>query len=250
MNRSQPHRFRPMPDAIYYYTSPGHVLNNLRAGHIRISSFARCNDPFELAAFNMRKGVHYEERRRFRECIRKWQLRQDNNYGLICFSKTWRSPLMWSHYAQDHTGLCLELTMDREKIRQADHVLLDVQYTPTRIHQDSAPSDLDRVKSVRQLQNLCATKFSRWSYEKEVRLLIDLRDPRIVVRRGMRFMPIGGCMELKRIFMGARSEHYLECIEDALGTRRIPVLPTRPAFSRFEIVLQLNRKYWKSRKSI
>lgn len=85
-----------MARTIYYYTSPSHALANLRAQQLKISSFSGCNDVFELASFNMVKGVQYEERRRFRERIRKWQDRQDTNFGLICFSKTWRNPLMWS----------------------------------------------------------------------------------------------------------------------------------------------------------
>ena len=233
---------------VYYYTSPRHVLTNLRAGYVKISSFSRCNDPFELAAFNMKKGVHFGERRRFRKRIRDWQHRQDNNHGLICFSRTWRSPLMWAHYAKNHTGLCLEFTIDQDKISSAGHALLDVRYTPTRIHRDTVPPDLDCVTTARVLQDLCATKFSHWSYEKEVRFLIDLSSPEIVFRRGMCFMPIGGCIELKRVLMGSRSQHYLETIQDALGARRIPILQTRPAFSKFAIVLQLNRRYWKSQE--
>ena len=28
--------------------------------------------------------------------------------GVFSLSKTWRSPLMWSHYADEHRGICLE----------------------------------------------------------------------------------------------------------------------------------------------
>ena len=76
----------------------------------------------------------------------------------------------------------------------------------------------------------------------------SLRDRRIVVHHHMRFMPFVECLELKRIFMGPRSQHYLECIEDALGTNDMPILQTRAAYSRFAIVLQRDRKYWKSRE--
>ena len=56
-------------------------------------------------------------------------------------------------------------------------------------------------------------------------------------------MPIGDCMQLKRIFMGVHTHHPLECIEEALRTRRIPILQTRAAFTRFEIVLQKDKRY-------
>ena len=84
-----------------------------------------------------------------------------------------------------------------------------------------------------QLQNLCATKFSHWRYEREVRLLVDLHDQRIAGRPDMRFMPLDECLELKKIFMGEKSLHYLESIENALGTKDIPIFQTRAAFSKY-----------------
>ena len=48
-----------MPATVYYYPPPHHVLKNLADGRIKISSFARCNDPFELAGFNMQRGARY-----------------------------------------------------------------------------------------------------------------------------------------------------------------------------------------------
>ena len=100
-----------------------------------------------------------------------------------------------------------------------------------------------------QLQNLCATKFSHWRYEREVRLLVDLHDQRIAGRPDMRFMPLDECLELKKIFMGEKSLHYLESIENALGTKDIPIFQTRAAFSKFAVVLQQDRKYWISRRN-
>ena len=154
---------------------------------------------------------------------------------------------MWTHYARDHTGLCFQFAPDRQNIKQAGHVLLKVQYRPTRLHRDSVPPDLDRVENDNELRDLCATKFSPWRYEKEVRLLVNLCAPGIVVRGDMHFMPIGQCMDLENIFMGYRSEHKLQTIERALGKRRIPVLQTRPAFTKFQIVLQKGSRYRKRR---
>jgi len=27
--------------------------------------------------------------------------------GVMCFSSTWKNPVMWSHYADQHRGICL-----------------------------------------------------------------------------------------------------------------------------------------------
>ena len=157
---------------------------------------------------------------------------------------------MWAHYAGDHTGLCLEFALDEARIRTANHVLLDVAYTAGRIRQDTVPPNLDRITAPGQLRTLCATKFSPWRYERESRLLVDLRAPGIVQgSSGIRFMPMGHGMRLRRIFMGIHTHHPLESIEEALGTRPVPILQTRAAFSSFNIVLQKDRRFWKTRNT-
>ena len=155
---------------------------------------------------------------------------------------------MWAHYAQRHEGLCLEFAIDQDKIQRTGDALVDVKYTSHRTQQDTIPPDLEAAMPIGQLQNLCATKFSHWRYEREVRLLVDLHDQRIAGRPDMRFMPLDECLELKKIFMGEKSLHYLESIENALGTKDIPIFQTRAAFSKFAVVLQQDRKYWISRR--
>ena len=83
---------------------------------------------------------------------------------------------MWAHYAQRHEGLCLEFAIDQDKIQRTGDALVDVKYTSHRTQQDTIPPDLEAAMPIGQLQNLCATKFSHWRYEREVRLLVDLHD--------------------------------------------------------------------------
>ena len=235
---------------LYYYTPPCHVLDNLRKRRIKISRFSRCNDLFELAAFNLDKGQSYEERHRFRGAIRCWSQRQDSAYGLICFSTTWRSPLMWAHYAGRHTGLCLEFSVDRDRLPPDAAALLHVDYTPKRLAQNGIPRDLGAIRDQKLLRKYCATKFSHWRYENEVRLLIKLRAADVEeTEEGLRFLRTGGHTQLTGIFMGVQSWHGLEKIEDAVGTTQIPIVQTRAAFSKFQVVRQQNRKYWKSTKT-
>ena len=111
---------------------------------------------------------------------------------------------MWAHYAKDHTGLCLEFAIDRDRLHRAGHALLDVKYTPRRIQLGTVPPDLEAAMPTPQLQSLCATKFSHWRYEKEVRLLLSLHDRRIVVHHHMRFMPFGRVPGTQTDFYGPK----------------------------------------------
>ncbi|NKK82626.1 DUF2971 domain-containing protein [Rhizobium leguminosarum bv. viciae] len=33
-------------------------------------------------------------------------------FGLLCMSTTWQEPLLWSHYADKHKGMCLGFDVD------------------------------------------------------------------------------------------------------------------------------------------
>jgi hypothetical protein len=89
--------------------------------------------------------------------------------GVFSLSKTWKSPLMWSHYADEHRGICLE-------------------YDTTQIpHPDIAPVDYRSPRSVkvsdliewkinasseaeRRVHNTYFfAKSPQWRYEKEWR---------------------------------------------------------------------------------
>lgn len=89
--------------------------------------------------------------------------------GVFALSASWRSVLMWSHYADEHRGLCIEYdTSDQIHPR-----LRPVNYrSPRAIN----ASDLllwklrdDEHAKARVLQTYFYTKSSEWRYEREWR---------------------------------------------------------------------------------
>ena len=85
---------------VYYLTGAPFAVSNLAIQRIKIARFSDLNDPFELLAVDLGNKRH---RKAFRES------RGEINAatGLICFSKSWRNPLLWGHYAEKHTGIAL-----------------------------------------------------------------------------------------------------------------------------------------------
>src|SRR4051812_20082149 len=45
----------------------------------------------------------------------------DSRRGLVCFSRNWIDPVLWSHYAQRHRGLCLGFDVKRDEIELVDY---------------------------------------------------------------------------------------------------------------------------------
>jgi Protein of unknown function (DUF2971) len=101
--------------------------------------------------------------------------------GVLTLSAVWSSPLMWSHYANDHRGICIEYdTSD-----QAHPRLAAVNYRAPRAIKTS---DLLRWKvqsdpaaTSRVMETFFYAKSSEWKYEKEWR---DVHD-----KNGTRYLP-------------------------------------------------------------
>jgi hypothetical protein len=96
-----------------------------------------------------------------------------NTTGALCMSRNGRHPLMWAHYADEHRGLVIEFDSTApcfNRKRSATDELGTfrmVSYSDTRPVLDSESGDDWFVR-------LALTKASEWTYEDEVRFLLEL----------------------------------------------------------------------------
>lgn len=84
-----------------------------------------------------------------------------NKTGICCFSKSYKKTLMWSHYSDNHAGICLGFhfaSFSAEKL-----LLLTVNYIDKII-----PVNFFRQQTV-SLFHWIFTKSKVWEYEEEVR---------------------------------------------------------------------------------
>lgn len=100
----------PPPDAsflrLYHLTSAEFAVSDIGLGHLKVARFSDLNDPFELMALNLRES-------RTRKVVREFKDAYDSKTGLLCFSSDWTSPVLWSHYAAKHSGICLGFDLQR-----------------------------------------------------------------------------------------------------------------------------------------
>lgn len=84
--------------------------------------------------------------------------------GMYCMSATGSNILMWSHYAKDHTGYCLEFesTSGTPFFGAAQEVIYSESY-PT--------VDYFNTTLEQQVEALLLTKYIDWGYEKEWRII-------------------------------------------------------------------------------
>jgi len=93
-------------------------------------------------------------------------------YGVVCFSRTNSNLLLWSHYADGHKGVLLELGCLPNKD------VINVVYKDTRpairYSQFLSKDERDREHIRNAYIKCCMTKQTSWAYEQEIRFIIDL----------------------------------------------------------------------------
>lgn len=113
-----------------------------------------------------------------------------------CFSKTNSSILMWSHYGDKHTGVCLEFDVDEKEFKKVKYSKKRVKFDIYKILQTVLSlvlSGVDVSLSDKELENKFLeafyTKSKEWSYENEYRCfyLKDETNNSVVVKNDLYF---------------------------------------------------------------
>ena len=90
--------------------------------------------------------------------------------GVCCFSTIFNNPLLWSHYGDQHKGLCIGYNLDRNPMP----ILRKVEYGGNRKVKTSliAKALLNNDQSAQELldRDVLLRKASMWRYEREWRL--------------------------------------------------------------------------------
>lgn len=112
------------------------------------------------------------------------ELRKTHETGVLCLSSKFDSPLMWSHYANQHRGVCVEYDVSELKPQE----LHKVSYGESRKVLASVIRDWlldDNVIARQAIDKACLlTKSKEWAYEGEWRLLgqVGLRESPLKLR--------------------------------------------------------------------
>ena len=206
---------------LYYFTSEKYGLENIEKTRLKISTFDKLNDPFELLGFEMsdktvRNALKFE----------KSKITKQN--GLICFSEDWQDPVQWGHYADSHKGLCLGFDIP-------DHKLEKVDYVKNRLNSKIYYSKDKQHK-------LLTTKFEHWGYEKEHRIIYNLGDRE--QESGLYFEYFSTELVLREVIIGCESKLTQAQIKKKISNtnKKIRIFNARAAFREFKIVWNRSKK--------
>lgn len=215
---------------VYHFVNAVYGLEDLRRRRLKIATLNELNDPFELFGVNL---ADEDLRRAFHAMKDELSLQ----HGLLCFSRDWRNPVQWSHYAAKHTGLCLGFDIPDEKLGA-------VAYSRARLVVEAEKFRNPRELSADTVRQFLFTKYSHWRYENEVRCFVTLeeRDP----ETNLYFAEFSDNLRLAVVVVGAQSTVSRETLRNALGdlAASVEAFKARLAFNTFRVVRQRNAKLW------
>ncbi len=181
----------------YHFLSSRNAIQDLERKMIRVSTLDTLNDPFELMPYlRYAKGEKMKHYMKIRKEI-------SEIYGLLCFSRTWEEPLLWSHYADKHKGIALGFSIDSPDV-------IDVVYRIDPIREQIELTD-NYYENKNKFLDLARIKYKKWEYEDESRLLIKLKSCTKI--DGHYFYRFGNSLEIKEVRLGADFDYKANSVE-------------------------------------
>ena len=216
---------------VYHLVSSQYGLDNLRRKRLKVATLNELNDPFDFL------GVYLADRK-LRRSFNTMKKELSASHGLLCFSKSWENPVLWSHYAENHKGICLGFDIP-------DEILGEVNYSPTRLEVDDAIWSNPNSVPPDEALKLLFTKYEHWDYENEVRCFVSLENKDS--KSGFYFADFSENLKLTSVIIGAESEISRKTLSETLGDLEptVKCIKARLAFKSFKVVVQQNEKLWK-----
>lgn len=215
---------------VYHFVGSEHGLDDLRKRRLKIATITDLNDPFELLPASPEQTT----RARFQN----WRRQFDTVFGMLCFSRHWRNPVQWSHYAAKHTGLSLGFDIPAK-------ILTRVRYTRNRLNPDVEMIERGGLDAQKEMLKVLATKYEHWRYESEVRFFTKLNDKD--QDTGLYFAEFSSKLKLKEVIVGPLSSVSRDELKMALGdlASTVELCKARLAFRTYTITRQRNAALWK-----
>jgi hypothetical protein len=139
--------------------------------------------------------------------------------GVLCLSKSWKNPLMWSHYSAGFQGFCVgyKLPLDSKVLPK-----LEVTYSDERFPLNETAVLKNRI-TPELVDGIIARKSLNWKYEEEVRYIISLSCPKLESNTdSSQFYLKHGSLAVQEILLGLRCSQHMRAELCALARKSYP----------------------------
>lgn len=202
-------------NSIYKYTTyRSDFFDNF---YLKLSCFGEFNDPFEMVMGNYLISIPEEEVEEIISCSNN--LQDGASYidayfdaqcgvrastGVVCFTTKYDNLLMWAHYANNHSGICIEFDSSANHFngKFKDDYYEDIGILKKVSYQLERPSYIEP----QELENNTSSWFVKspeWEYEEEQRILISLDMAKYDSDKSMYFFELEPSI-IKSIILGCQ----------------------------------------------
>jgi hypothetical protein len=188
------YRFRKVQTA----ESAKRELDAIAGNYLWCSRYRDLNDPME-GVFGVSRWVTKQQT--YREVVRI--IRDEKQLvGICCFSDSYNNELMWAHYTENFSGICVGYSTSRLREGLGDQVHI------ARVAYDERPprvgrADLDCLRHA--ARQVLSHKKACWLYEREWRILTN---PEEVQPPGPLQIRVDGAV--KSVYLGPRIQHEIK----------------------------------------
>jgi len=216
----------------YHFINLQYGLQGIKRRKLKISRLEDLNDPFELMSLELSNKT-------VRNAFIALKTQLDQSRGILCFSERWDNPVIWSHYADKHKGICLEFEVPSA-------LLSKINYSQARLKdQIKILLNSDHASQEEAMMRVLMTKFAHWRYERERRIFLGLEE---IESDGNYYADFSDELKLVGVIVGARCQVTRTEIAAALSEGKIAkpvkVFKARLAFKSFRVVRNHNEKLW------
>lgn len=213
---------------IYKFLSDSNAHRVIEGKMLKVSLLNELNDVFDCAP-KLLHPPEYEPEHTPESWTNHVISQNAANYGLLCFSKTYTSPLLWGLYSECGAGISLGFNSDGFTFKNP----LDISYSHERaefIYNLDSPQFTEDL-----MRSNFGTKAMEWQYEQEVRFVLALNS--CTPKSGMYFAPFQG-NALREVIIGFRSKTSTRYMKDLLERNYcgdVLVKKAEPSQTKFEI---------------
>jgi hypothetical protein len=212
---------------VFHLLPTAHAVNNLALSRMKVARYEELNDPFELLAGDTSD-------RQSRKVMYRVKADLNSKAGILSFSKHWKNPVLWSHYADKHRGIALGFDL-------GDDYAVEVTYIKERIQIQNQNTEKKNRDLTPLAKTYKGTKFEHWRYEEEVRFHVDLNE--CYKDAGLYFYSLSEELQIKQVILGPLCSIGIERIQQLVTNLNlnVEIIKSRLAFKKFEVVT--NQKY-------
>lgn len=187
---------------IYHLLPQKWAFDDIEKKRLKISLIDDLNDPFEFMI-----NVSDPDGR---QVLHSFPRELACEAGVLCFSRSWTNPVLWSHYADKHKGIALGFEIPHSLLMEVCYVDSLPEYTVGELLAWGEP----------EMKRHLTTKSTHWKYEDEFRVFISLKGKEA---DGLYYVPFSEDLVLTDVVLGVRCEAENDQIQGLIRGFQKPV---------------------------